>query len=80
VYDKLLKPQQSFLITLYYIALIIMFVEQLTGKDLEGSDSGIIRVLSWHLLGVSEEKHEVFQARIPNVLSAIQTGHILPEV
>ena len=59
---------------------MIMFVEQLTGKDLEGSDCGIIRVLSWHLLGVSEEKHEVFQARIPNVLAAIQNGHFLPEV
>jgi len=63
-----------------YMALIIMFVEQLTRKDLEGSDYGIIRVLSWHLLRVSEEKHEIFQVRIPNVLAAIQTGHFLPEV
>jgi hypothetical protein len=62
------------------MALIIMFVEHLTGKDLEGSDCHIIRVLPWHLLGVSEEKHEVFQVRIPNVLSAIQMGHILPKV
>jgi hypothetical protein len=64
----------------YYMALMIMFVEQLTGKDLEGSYCGIIRVLSWHLFGVSEEKLEVFQVRIPNVLAAIQTGHFLPEV
>jgi hypothetical protein len=57
-----------------------MLVEQLTGKDLEGSDCGIIRVLSWHLLRVSQEKHEVFQVWIPNVLAVIQTGHFLPEV
>jgi hypothetical protein len=44
----------------YYMALMVMFIEQLTEKDLEGSDCGIIRVLSWHLLRVSEEKHEVF--------------------
>jgi len=66
--------------TKYYMALMIMFVEQLTGKDLEGSDCDIIRVMSWHLLGVSEEKHEVFQVRVPNVLAAIQTGYFLPEV
>jgi hypothetical protein len=59
---------------------MIVLVEQLTGKDLEGSDCDIIRVLSRHLLRVSEEKHEVFKVRIPDVLAVIQIRHFLPEV
>jgi hypothetical protein len=64
----------------YYIVLMIVFVEQLTGKDLEGSDCNLIRVLPWHLLRVSEEKLEVFKVSIPDVLAVIQTRHFLPEV
>jgi hypothetical protein len=45
-----------------------------------GSDFGIIKVLSWHLLGGSEKMHEVFQVRILNVLTEIQTRHFLSEV
>jgi hypothetical protein len=35
-----------------------MITDQLIGRDMEGSDGGVIEVLFWHLLGETEVNHE----------------------
>lgn len=46
-----------------------------TGKDLEGSNPGLIEVLSRHLPGVTEENYEK-SVRIATVPAEIWTEHI----
>jgi hypothetical protein len=45
-------------------------------KRPEGTDHGIIKILSWHLPGRSGEKHKNTSDRIANVPAKVRTKHL----
>jgi hypothetical protein len=51
-------------------------VGQLVEEDLEGSSYGIFEILSWHLLGETEENHKKGSVRIASVPAEIQTTNL----